>query len=157
MAVGAAAAVIYTIYNLFRNDSVQKAKDMLFGSKGFARFIMLVLIFLVCLCLFAGVFPALAADIYISAKGTVMSFDVVVSDPDTGENRFLYEDITDFEALGPDDVYEGIKYRIMSADFMTAGIDHSIIVRACNQEWCDTSDPLIAGRPETRAGSLMIE
>jgi len=132
VAVGAAAAVIYAVYNLLRNDSVQKAKDMLFGSKGFAGLKLLVLVFVFCICLFAWVLPTLAADIYISAEGTVTSFDVEVRDPDTGEKRFSYENITDFEALGPDDVHGGIKYRIMSADFMTAGIDHSVVVRACN-------------------------
>jgi len=155
--VGAGAAIAYAIYNLIRNDSVNKAKDVLFGDKGFAEFKLTVLVFVACICFFAWALPALAADIYISAKGTVTSFDVVVSDPDSGENRFLYEDITDFEVLGPDDVNGGVKYRIMPADFMTAGIDHSVVVRACNQGWCDTSDPLITGRPEARAGSLMIQ
>ena len=51
--VGAGAAIAYAIYNLVRNDSVNKAKDALFGDKGFARVLPIVLAFV--LMLLAGV------------------------------------------------------------------------------------------------------
>jgi len=138
--IGLIWLVVYGAYQLFRKDSAKK-------ESGFINLGLLVLVLSFVLVVAAFIVPVHAADVYVSVEGTVTSFKVITSDAATGDELIRHEDITGFEALGPDDEYGGTRYRVENADYMPAGIDLKIVLEACNQGWCSVSDPLFTGRP----------
>jgi hypothetical protein len=150
--VALAAVIVYGLYELFRTDSSQKAIVEVMKRIGSAKFIIPCFL---ALSMLAGITQA--ADLYISAEGTVTEFDVSIEDPGAGSITYNHPDITDFEAIGPDAVHGGTRYRIMNMDSLDPGIEYRIIVKACNGAWCTVSDPLLTGRPGIRPGSMIVQ
>lgn len=100
--------------------------------------------------------PVYAADLYASLNGTITRFDVSIEDPGNQEITFNYPNITDFTAIGPDQTFGGTQYKIMNMDSFL-GTAYRIVVRACNNQWCTSSAPLLTGLPEILEGSIRIE
>jgi len=147
--VALADFVIYILYEVFREDSVTKAIN------SSTMRVMLPVLMVVGLLFSVG--QASAADLYISADGTVSKMEVLIENSDTSEVIENNDNITSFVTVGPDTTYGGTKYRIMNMDHLAPGLNYRIVVLVCNGEWCDTSDPLLTGRPGIAAGSLMIQ
>jgi len=158
--VALADFVVYIAYEVFREDSATKAISSVFSHVGGAKkgpntIASILLPVLLILPLFLAAGQAMAADLYISAQGTIDKMEVVIENSDTDEVIESNENLTDFVAVGPDGAYT--KYRIMNVDHLAPGLNYRIVVLVCNGEWCDTSDPLLTGRPGIAAGSLMIQ
>ena len=149
--MGAISFILSGLYNMWRSDSVQKAVDLIKDET--SKKTTLVFFALLMPLLLFGVQNATAADLFCSVEGTVTHFDVDITD---SAGNLVEEkiEITDFVIVGPDEENGGNRYKIMNVDHLPPIVSHTFVVTACNNSWCETSQPYTTGRP--RVGRVIV-
>jgi len=132
------AIAFYGVVQIFRDEDARTAKVVKDTLKVMAILILPLL-------LLGG--QAQAADLFCSVEGTVTHFDVEITD---SAGTVIEEkiEITDFVKLEPDTVNGGFRYKIMNVDHLPPVVSYTFIVTACNNSWCEVSDPYTTGRPQ---------